>query len=361
VKSPPDAQLFLAPGERPVPPAGIVFLALYLIAGTIVCAIALIQMWPHPTPVGPEPKEPPANAAVEFAKEQELSKTYLDARCGVRQPSLDANGNQKKDANNRLLYIYNDCRHCEETAHLLRSHFRINPRENDPECVRVLWIDAVLWNERRLALIVILCGAIGGFLYAIRSFFWYVGIRKLVQSWIPIYVFAPFTSALLATIFYLVVRGGFFSGNSTVSDTSPYMFAAFGALVGLFHREAAEKLREIAETVFKTAATGTDSANYPKPTLTEVTSNPTPLSRTQVSLLTLIGDGFICDSVVSLEGVKLKAAPHRISAKELRIDVDPSELPALGATVSVTVTNPTPGGGTSDAITIAIEPLTSPP
>lgn len=298
-----------------VPWWGNILVGLYLAFVTIVCVAALVQMWPHPTPTTVQPpKDPTAVAAP-------LDPAYLKARCL---------GNA-------------DCNRCEEVAHQLRTHYGIGDQQNDPECVKVFWIDVVMWNERRLLLIVILAGALGGIIASIRSFFWFVGIRQFAVQWIPLYLFAPLTSGLLGAMIYLVIRGGFFSGMSTISDTSPYTFAAVAALVGMFHRETAVKLREIFQIVF-TKAESPD--NNPVPTLARISPDPIPRAG---GALTLEGTGFVDDSEVRLGGKAVKEKPELAGDKKMIVKVTEEDLAAFvtATAVEITVFNPTPGGGTS--------------
>src|SRR5262245_49150673 len=88
--------------------------------------------------------------------------------------------------------------------------------------------DSVLAEQRRLAdsdsallRIVLLAGALGGLLHAIRSFVWYVGNRDLRWSWVPTYLTLPIVGALLAAVTYLVVRAGFV-GFTSPTAPSPY-------------------------------------------------------------------------------------------------------------------------------------------
>lgn len=106
-------------------------------------------------------------------------------------------------------------------------------------------------DEVRLLLIVALAGALGSLVHALRSFFYYVGNRGLRWSWLAMYVLLPFVGATLGLVFYLVIRGGFFSPEATVQQTSPFAFAALAGLVGLFSEQAVAKLKEVATTVFK--------------------------------------------------------------------------------------------------------------
>lgn len=155
-----------------------------------------------------------------------------------------------------------------------------------------------LWEEERLFLIVMFAGALGGLVHAFRSFFWYAGCRRLVLSWTGFYITLPILGATMATVFYLVIRGGFFSPQSEISDTSPFGFAALAALIGMFTEQAAEKLKQITETIFATAPKGADHAG--PPTLEDVSPNNGPqLGGTEV---TLTGSGFVQGAKVTFGG-----------------------------------------------------------
>lgn len=104
--------------------------------------------------------------------------------------------------------------------------------------------------ETRLLAIVAFAGALGSLVHATRSFFKFVGNRKLVWSWLAMYILLPFIGANLGLVFYLVIRGGFFSPDATPQQTSPFGFAALAALVGLFSEQAVCRLKKVAETVF---------------------------------------------------------------------------------------------------------------
>lgn len=113
-------------------------------------------------------------------------------------------------------------------------------------------------DEVRMILIVVLSGALGGLVHAIRSTFWYAGHGMLRWRWFPMYVLLPFVGSILGLIFYLVIRGGFLPGG-TVEQASHYGFAALSALVGMFSQQAALKLRKIFETLLTEAPKGEDA------------------------------------------------------------------------------------------------------
>ena len=137
-------------------------------------------------------------------------------------------------------------------------------QEESPELTDVTFF-GVTWkisDEQRLLILVIAAGALGSLVHALRSAYWYVGNRNLVRSWIPKYLLLPFCGATLAVLFYLLVRGGFFSSRAGLPQTSPFGFCALACLVGLFSEQAVLKLKQLAETVFMTAEQGKD-ANPP--------------------------------------------------------------------------------------------------
>jgi hypothetical protein len=116
----------------------------------------------------------------------------------------------------------------------------------------------------RLFVIVALGGGIGGLLHSTRSFAWYVGHQGLKWRWVPYYAITLVLGAGLATIFYVVIRGGVFSGRASTTDVNPYGFVAIGALVGLFTEQALEMLRRVAEQFFAQAPQGADNAQQVK-------------------------------------------------------------------------------------------------
>jgi magnesium-transporting ATPase (P-type) len=115
------------------------------------------------------------------------------------------------------------------------------------------WLQFHLSDEVRLILIVILAGALGSYVHSATSFSDYVGNRELVRSWSWWYILRPFIGVSLALVFYFVIRAGFFSPSAAVEATSPYGFAAIAGLVGMFSKQATDKLSELFDTLFKTA------------------------------------------------------------------------------------------------------------
>jgi len=118
-------------------------------------------------------------------------------------------------------------------------------------------------RELLFFLIVALSGGLGGLIHTVRSFTWYVGNRDLKWSWIPYNFLLPVVGALAGTVFYLVLRAGLFSPSTSVSQASPFGFAAIAILSGLFSPNAFEKLRSLAGQIFTDTPKGTD--HFPPP------------------------------------------------------------------------------------------------
>jgi hypothetical protein len=104
-----------------------------------------------------------------------------------------------------------------------------------------------------------MAGALGGMVASLRSLYWYVGNRELIWAWMLMYVLRPFVGTTLALVFYFVIRGGLFSPQAKIADTSPFGFAGLSALVGLFSEQAVLKLKEVAETLLSKPSPGADA------------------------------------------------------------------------------------------------------
>ncbi|MBC8263545.1 MAG: hypothetical protein H8E47_05410 [Anaerolineales bacterium] len=115
-------------------------------------------------------------------------------------------------------------------------------------------------DEVRLIFIVAMAGAMGSLVHALRSLYRYIGNRELRFSWLAMYMLLPFVGSTLGLVFYFVIRGGFFSTEATIEQTSPFGFAGLGALVGMFSEQAVLKLKEVAEIVLAKPEPGKDSA-----------------------------------------------------------------------------------------------------
>lgn len=112
--------------------------------------------------------------------------------------------------------------------------------------------------ETRLLLLVMVMGALGSYIHAGTSFVSYVGNRSFVESWTWWYLLRPFIGLALAVIFYFVIRGGLLSAGAVASDISPFGFAAVAGLVGMFSKQATDKLEEVFNNLFQVSKEGGD-------------------------------------------------------------------------------------------------------
>ena len=290
-----------APGSSPMSRGWIAAVAVYLVVVSILVLYGLIKLWPYPTPSG-EPK-------AESSASQSESPTPTPVAGTQGKPTTTP------------------------------TPARELP---DPETIYFFQgrVQAQVYLETRLLLLVMLSGALGSLMHSLRSLYWYTGNRMMVWSWVAFYLLLPVTGAILAIIFYFVVRGGFFSSTAQFQNTSPFGFAALSALVGLFSPQATLKLKEIAETIFAKPGEGTDN----KPQETEAQAPPTKPAPTITSLDRTSGSAG--DSVVitgtGLDGVVVKFGDKTavVSAStDTSITVVVPENPSATAPVDVQATS----------------------
>jgi hypothetical protein len=161
-------------------------------------------------------------------------------------------------------------------------------------------------HEIRLLILVILAAAVGSYIHAATSFATYVGNKSFVASWTWWYVLRPFIGMALALVFYFVLRGGLLSVQSGAEDLSPYGIAAVAGLVGIFSKQATDKLEEVFSNLFRTAAGKGDDkrrdklgdavpvteAMVPLRRMRKIVSDAPPSAITLGELLKIINEGF---------------------------------------------------------------------
>jgi hypothetical protein len=217
------------PGDKDVGVTGIVVLSGCLIAAMLFCFCGLIVLWPGPSPSGQLVIPTPTPSSASFSDNTTQSSLSPSAALSTSTPIPSA------------------------------AVSSVNPPQLARSPIEIFGREIPIWDEHRLLLIVMFAGALGSLVHTIRSVFWYVGNRSLKWSWLAKYILQPFAGTGLAVVFYVVVRGGFFSPQTTVQQTSPFGFAALAALVGLFSEQAVLKLKDVAEMVFAKPAPGADA------------------------------------------------------------------------------------------------------
>jgi hypothetical protein len=104
--------------------------------------------------------------------------------------------------------------------------------------------------EVRLMWLVLISSALGSYIHTVTSFTLYAGHGRLDPNWMAWYVLRPAISAALALIFYFSLRAGLFSGASADQTINPFGISAISGMVGMFSKQAAEKLNKVFDTIF---------------------------------------------------------------------------------------------------------------
>lgn len=111
--------------------------------------------------------------------------------------------------------------------------------------------------EERLFVAAILAGTLGSLLHTIQSFTKYLAYQRLYRAWFAWYLMRPFIGAMLASMIFLIVRGGFLTtGQDAVSLNGLIALAGVG---GMFSEPATQRLSEIANAVFGTTRDSKDA------------------------------------------------------------------------------------------------------
>lgn len=159
-----------------------------------------------------------------------------------------------------------------------------------------------------LFLMLVMAGALGGCIHALRSFFWYTGQRELKWSWLPMYYTLPFVGAAMAMIFSLLIFAGFVD-NTTGRSQSLFIIAVAG-LVGMFSQQAALKLTDVANAFFTKPGQGSDARPQKSLSVGETDTKATPIRVTGIDKKTgkagdavkISGSGFNTSTRVTFGG-----------------------------------------------------------
>jgi hypothetical protein len=220
-----------------------------------------------------------------------------------------------------------------------------------------------LSQDSALLALVVLASALGGFVHSATSFATYVGNEALNRSWLWWYVLRTLIGVSLAILFYFAVRGGLLSAQAPSSTVNPYGVGALAAMVGLFSKQATDKLREIFETMFRTASgygddERKDKAGNPRPRIIGVEPARVPAGSAAVTLA-IQGQGFVDSSVAAVtrpDRRTTEPVPRTmtyVTPSEIRVVLDEEDVAEVG-TVLLTVVNPPPGGGASNTVLVQV-------
>jgi hypothetical protein len=104
------------------------------------------------------------------------------------------------------------------------------------------------------ALVSMLAAGVGSMITAILGYLEHASEKKdFERAYTPWYVGRPLMGSLLGLVFYFLMRGGLLAttgGAVTGTTLKPWALAGIGAMVGMFSKNAIEKLQEIFNTLF---------------------------------------------------------------------------------------------------------------
>jgi hypothetical protein len=106
--------------------------------------------------------------------------------------------------------------------------------------------------EARWIVLVAVSGALGAYVHMAHSFVTYVGLEKVKKSWLWWYAMRPFIGMALALAFFLVYGASTNSiGSISTGTASPGGILAIAVVVGMFSKQAIDKLAEVFDMLLK--------------------------------------------------------------------------------------------------------------
>lgn len=106
--------------------------------------------------------------------------------------------------------------------------------------------------EARWIILVATSGALGAYVHMAHSFVTYVGLEKVKKSWLWWYAMRPFIGMALALAFFLVYGASTDGiGKIGTGTDSPGGILAIAVVVGMFSKQAIDKLAEIFDIILK--------------------------------------------------------------------------------------------------------------
>lgn len=204
--------------------------------------------------------------------------------------------------------------------------------------------------EVRLMLVVMVAGALGSSIHAAKSFATFHGLKRWDDSWRWWYVLRLPTGMGLALLMYLLIRGGLFSMNATdqtqaVSTVNPFGFAGLAALVGMFAKQATEKMEELFENLLAVKEQRSPAA--PKPSVAPGLTVKVPSPPAAVDL-TIPGENFDADATATIGGKSRTIAKSTPTSLVVKLEAEDVAAPG---DLALKIANPKEkGGGSVEAV-----------
>jgi uncharacterized membrane protein YeaQ/YmgE (transglycosylase-associated protein family) len=210
--------------------------------------------------------------------------------------------------------------------------------------------------DERLLLLVIVAGILGSFIHGATSLADYIGNDSFNKRWTWFYLLRPVIGMALALVFYFVIRGGFLTTNVGATDINPYGIAALAGLVGMFSKQATDKLSEVFSTLFKSGSGEGDekrkdslTPQTPSSVTVESVDPPQVVAGTTGQTITVSGSGFVDGSTVNVNEVSQETA--FLSADKVTATLADATIATAGS-LKLKVVNP--DGGESAAIDFTV-------
>jgi uncharacterized membrane protein YeaQ/YmgE (transglycosylase-associated protein family) len=215
--------------------------------------------------------------------------------------------------------------------------------------------------DERLLLLVIVAGILGSFIHGATSLADYIGNDRFNYRWTWFYLLRPVIGMALALVFYFVIRGGFLTTNVGATDINPYGIAALAGLVGMFSKQATDKLSEVFSTLFKSGSgEGDEKREDPlAPKATTVIAKIDPAEAVAGSenfMVTVTGSNFVEGCSVLLNDSPQQTAFD--SATQLTAAIAKESLASSGI-LKLTVVNP--DQTRSASLDFKVNPASTPP
>jgi hypothetical protein len=211
--------------------------------------------------------------------------------------------------------------------------------------------------DGHLFLIALAAGGIGACVYTVSSFADYFGNRQLRVSWVWWLLLRVPLGIGLAVVVYLMLRGGLLflyntPTNLAAEAINPHGVAGLCALVGLFSRQAMDKLYELFCTLFRTAKElgRRDKLTHAKPEIDEL--EPARVKLGRKGRVFVRGSGFCDETRIWIGGEERPTVFH--GEKELCFELTDEDVKTAGE-LSVVAYSPPPGGGASAAKALTVE------
>ncbi len=182
---------------------------------------------------------------------------------------------------------------------------------------------------------------LGSFVHGATSLADYIGNNNFKKSWSWFYLLRPVIGMALALVFYFVIRGGFLTTSGGAKDINPYGIAALAGLVGMFSKQATDKLSEVFGTLFRSApgegdAKRSDSLT-PKAPVTVTSVDPATVPAGTVGqTITVTGTNFLDGAQVYLDDQEQETT--FVDATKVTASLDDALL-AAPATLTLKVVN----------------------